>query len=160
KKKPSEPPAKPIEMPGVDVSVPKKPIRPEDLEKNPKPEVKKPKAPELPPPKDNPAEENARLLELGLETFREQEYGIAAFRFLQATEVEPTIARAHFLLAQASFALGKYKDAVKSIEAGMKRQMDWPERNFRPRIELYKGMEPEFDDHIQRLRQALDNNPE
>src|SRR5207244_11271168 len=105
-KKPVEapkPPPPPFEIPGgVDVSVPKKPVRPDDApaELKIKPELPKPPPAPLPPPKNNPVDEAARLLSLGLAAFGNQEYGLAALRFRQATDADPELARAHFLAAQ------------------------------------------------------------
>lgn len=164
--KPEPGPGKPFEMPGVDVSVPKKPVRPEDLVRPKQPEPPKPEPPKPEPPKPEPkmppkeegGDETARLVELGLRSFREQEYGLAALRFRQAASVEPVRSRAFFLLAQAQFAVGKYKEAVQSIETGMRGQPDWPKAAFRPRMELYKGDEAQFDEHLQRLKQVLDRD--
>jgi hypothetical protein len=157
--KPPAPP--PFEIPGgVDVSVPKKPVRPEDQpEIKVKPEPPKPAPPPLPPPKNNPVEEAARLVNLGLAAFANQEYGLAALRFRQATDVDPESARAHFLAAQASLALGKYKDAVNAIEQGMRRRLDWPKADFNPRKELYKGNAADFVEHLERLQQTHEKTP-
>jgi hypothetical protein len=154
-----------FQMPGVDVSVPKKPVRPEDVAppkppepKPPEPKPPEPKKAEPKPPKDLPIDEAARLVELGRRAFAEQEYGLAALRFRQAVGLEPVRGRARFLLAHAQFAMGKYREAVASIETGMKGQPDWPKAAFRPRIELYKGDEALFDDHLQRLKQVVDRD--
>jgi hypothetical protein len=163
---PSKRPAqaeKPAPLPGVDVSVPKKPVRPDDV-----PEMKKPEPPPqpeppprpLPPPKNEPADEAVRLLNLGLAAFSNQEYGLAAFRFRQATEVNAGLVQAHFLAAQAALALGKYKDAVAAIEEGMRRRPDWPKADFNPRKELYKGAEPDFVEHLERLHETHKKSPD
>jgi tetratricopeptide (TPR) repeat protein len=71
----------------------------------------------------------------------------------------PTDPLAHFLLAQARFALGKYQEAVAAIEAGMRLRSDWPLAPFHPR-ELYAANPAGFSEHLQRLAQALARYPE
>ncbi len=140
---------------------PRKPLRPENPPRAripwPDPPRQKPKAPDLPPQLD-PAGEYARLVDLGAQAFQNQEYGLAALRFRQATEVDPALARAHFLLAQANLAIGKYLEAVQAIEAGVRRNPNWPRMAFQPRADLYKGQEADFDRHVKRLHQVLDKN--
>jgi hypothetical protein len=160
---PKPPPPPPFEIPGgVDVSVPKKPVRPDDPppELKVKPEPPRPGPAPLPPPKNNPVEEAARLVNLGLAAFANQEYGIAALRFRQATDMDPELARAHFLAAQANLTLGKYKEAVSAIEQGMRRRLDWPKTDFNPRKDLYKGLEPDFVEHLERLHEAQKKSPD
>src|SRR5262249_530024 len=124
----------------------------------PQPEPQKPQP--LPPPKDNPKDEATRLLDLGLTAFSQQHYGLAAFRFRQALEANAAPVRAHFLAAQAALALGKDKDAVAAIEEGMRRRPDWPNADFNPRKELYKGAEPDFMEHLDRLHETVKKSPE
>src|SRR5262249_15269160 len=97
---------------------------------------------------------------LGLAAFTAKEYGRAAQRFRQATAVEPALPRAHFLLAQAEFALGKYRSAVNAIHAGMRLQANWPNAAFQPRRELYKGKEEASAPHLKRREDVQKNNPE
>ncbi len=118
---------------------------------------KQPPPPE-PPPQADPREENTRLVKLGLAAFSDQEYVLAAHRFRQATLVDPKSAPAYFFLAQAQFALGKYRPAVESIHAGMNLTKNWPKAPFQPRIDLYKGAEAEFDVQLKRLRDTLAKN--
>jgi tetratricopeptide (TPR) repeat protein len=114
---------------------------------------------ELPPPKAQPFEERQRLLDLGQAAFRQQNYGIAAQRFLQASETDPAAATPLFYLAQAHFALGKYQQAVDAIDQGLKRQADWPLGAFQPSIDLYKGIEDEWRQHRQTLEERVKNHP-
>jgi tetratricopeptide (TPR) repeat protein len=147
-------PSKPL--PGVDVSKSKPPVRPGD------PPVEPRRAPDLPQPPEplaDPRDESARLLELGTGAFQAGAYGLAAQRFRQATQVMPALARAHFLLAQAEFALGKYRDAVDTIHAGMKIDKQWPRTSLQPRLELYKGRDAEYGDHMKHLTDAAAANP-
>jgi hypothetical protein len=153
------------DMPGKDVSVPRKPVRPDDVQPPPppppEPEKVKPPPPKPPPPSDDPQEENARLVALGLKAFTEEEYGRAAQRFRQATRADPNAPRAYFLLAQAEFALGKYRDAVNAIEEGMRRQPNWPRvEDFHPRKDLYKGNDELFDAHLKRLQDVRAKQPD
>src|SRR5262249_40876758 len=156
-------PAVPALPPGVDVSVPKPPVRPDDVPNVKKPEPPQPEPPKpqpLPPPKDNPKDEATRLLDLGLTAFSQQHYGLAAFRFRHGIEANAALVRAHFLAAQGALALGKYKDAVAAIEEGMRRRPDWPNADFNPRKELYKGAEPDFMEHLDRLHETVKKSPE
>jgi hypothetical protein len=148
-----EPPDMEFKLPGgKDVSVPRPPVRPEDLP---------PKKVEPPPPKkDEPKDRHAQLIEMGLKAFAEQEYGLAAQRFRAASEAEPKKALGHFLLAQAQFALGKYPEAVNAIHAGMRLQKNWPKVAFRPRLDLYKGNEADFVAHLKRLEDVLGKMPD
>src|SRR5207248_11183278 len=88
-------------------------------------EVKPPEQPKEPPRPPRPQEEarpeNVRLLDLGRRAFAALEYGRAAQRFRQATQVAPAEPTAYFLLAQTLFALGKYDDAAEAVHAGMER---------------------------------------
>jgi hypothetical protein len=145
-------------LPGVDVGVERKVVRTGDAPKKPAPEGPKPK--DGPKPEPEPVDEITRLLNLGVKAFANQEYGLAALRFRQATEVDADQARGHFLLAQAHFATGRYSEAVKAIEQGMRRLAIWPVTPFRPRLELYKGIEAEFDDHVKRLQVVQEAQPE
>lgn len=147
------------DLPGVDVSVPRKPVRPG--EKPPPAPPAQPRLAPAPPdaPKDIPREEYDRLLALGLTAFRAGEYGVACRRFRQASQIEPARADAFLLAAQALLALGKYREAVGAIEAGMQRQPDWPKAPFQPRLDLYKGREEDFGQHLQWLAQTVANNP-
>jgi hypothetical protein len=149
-------------LPGVDVSVPREPVRPAPAspDKMPQPEPPPPKPAAPPPRREQPLDEAGQLVQLGQAAFARQQYGLAALRFRQASTADPVAARPHFLLAQAHFALGKYGDAVAAIHAGMRLQADWPQNPFRPRLELYQGKEADFDWHLQRLATVLSKNPE
>ncbi|MFL5242727.1 MAG: tetratricopeptide repeat protein [Gemmataceae bacterium] len=110
-------------------------------------------------PESDPKEENRRLVKIGKQTFAEQQYGRAAERFRQAVAVLPTDAADQFLLAQAYFSLGKFREAVDAIETGVRLQPDWPDSDFRPRL-LYGGNESDFTDLMQRLDEALVRLPD
>jgi tetratricopeptide (TPR) repeat protein len=113
----------------------------------------------LPRPPDQPLSEPARLLGLAKEAFAEGAYGLAERRYRQATDAAPDEALAHFLLAQAQFAQGKYQEAVASIQAGLRRQPNWPRTPFRPR-DLYGAEAPDFPEHLRRLTDALPRHPQ
>jgi tetratricopeptide (TPR) repeat protein len=168
---PVEPRGKPEEidapkpLPGVDVSKPKAPVRPGDPGQEGKPPAKdlgpRPPAdfPRPPEPLPDPSDESARLIDLGVMAFQAGEYGHAAQRFRQATEIMPALARGYFFLAQAEFALGSYRDAVDIIHAGMRIDKGWPRMPYQPRLELYKGRDANFADHLKRLTDATAANP-
>lgn len=111
-------------------------------------------------PRDVPAEEAKRLLALGERAFRNEEYGLAELRFTQAYEIDRTLARAYFLAAQADIALGKYRTAVKLLQEGLRREPNWPNRDFRPRKELYAGHDADWKDHVARLARVHKDRPE
>jgi hypothetical protein len=127
-----------------------------ELPKPPEPPAK-PEVP-APPVKPTAAEESQRLMELGTRAFREQEYGLAAMRFRQATELDRANAKAFFLLAQAYLAVGQYRDAVQAVQEGLKLDPDWPARDFRPRVELYSTAD-DWIEHRHRLDEAAKRQP-
>lgn len=163
-RKPKLPEPEKVVPPVKDKDRPKPPDpKPPEIKKVP-PKVKPPKAEppkspwDLPPPKDNPREESERLRKLGIDAFQQQFYGVAAFRFRQAIKVDPADGSPHFLLSQTEFAMGSFRDAVATIKAGMKEQPNWPAMPFQ-NLELYKGMEGDFADHLKRLEAALAGDP-
>jgi tetratricopeptide (TPR) repeat protein len=94
------------------------------------------------------------LIELGKEAFADTDYGLAAQRFRQAGVVLPTDSRAQFLLAQALFALGKYREAADAISAGLTLEPNWPALNFHP-LELYGANAVLYPDHLRRLEDVV-----
>jgi hypothetical protein len=164
--KPSPPsPAPGPELPGKDVSVPKKAIRPEDKidevkPKPPAPVFEKPaEFPKPVAPLAIPRDESNRLMELGLEEFKLKNFGQAAQHFRAATKVDPSNFLAWLLLAQADFAFARFGQSVEAIQMAMKLQKNYPNVSFRPRLSLYKGIEPEFDDQLALLAEAVKDNP-
>ena len=112
-----------------------------------------------PVPANDPDAENSRQNQLGRETFAEGEYGRAADRFEQAIRAAPQKPESHFLLGQAQFALGKFRDATVAILAGLKIRPDWPAAKFDIRA-LYGENVAEWALHLERLRAAVDRNPD
>jgi hypothetical protein len=143
-----------------------RPVRPEDRMRAqqavpPEREDKKPpkeRLPRPPEPELKPKEEAARQIALGREAFANQEYGRAAERFQEAARVFPQDPLAYFLLAQADFALGKYREATAAIHDGLRRKADWPAGDFRP-IEMYGPNVADYAEHLGQLRLALKENP-
>ena len=129
---------------------PKKPFVP--------PEDKLLPLPGPPQPEANPVAESARLVGLGKTAFAEQQYGLAAERFLQASQLKPNDALPHFLHAQALLALGKYLNAVDAINSGMGLQPDWPLKRFQP-LELYGQHVAAYPEHLRRLEDTLAKHP-
>ncbi len=136
------------------------PAEPEPMKKPalPPPDVKVPPLPLPQAPEDNPIAESARLVGVGKAAFADQQYGLAAERFLQASKLAPNDALPHFLHAQALVALGKYLDAVDAISAGLKLQPDWPSKRFQP-LELYGQHVGDYPDHLRRLEDTLAKHP-
>ena len=66
---------------------------------------------------------------------------------------------AHFLLAEALFTLGKYREAVASIEEGMRLRPDWPGERFNLR-QPYGDENPDYADHLERLEETLQRHPD
>jgi hypothetical protein len=150
-----------------------RPIRPEDraraqmpaqpAQPAPKPEEPPPAPPREPAPPapmqpdPDPKNEFNRLLILGRDSFANQEYGRAVRRFRQATEVQPAEPVGHFLLAQAEFAVGKYREAVAAIHTGLRLEPNWPAMGFRP-LDLYGANVADYPDHLKALETTLANH--
>jgi hypothetical protein len=134
---------------------PQPPAR-ERIPDRPEPPREKPKPPRPPEP---PPEDDASLMERGKKAFTAREYGLAAQHFRLAIREGPRDALPHFLLAQAQFALGKFRDAVESIHAGLDLKRDWPRAKFRVR-ELYGEHDNDFLGHVKRLEDVLDTRPD
>ncbi len=138
-----------------------RPVLPEDRARARAPaprEEPPPKLPRPPAPEADPKAENARQAKLGKQAFAKEEYARAAERFRQATAVMPQDPETHFLLAQAYFATGKYREAVAAIQEGLHWQPEWPTAKFRPR-DLYGANAAEFTDHLKALEEAAQRLP-
>jgi hypothetical protein len=122
------------------------------------PRLKMPE-PMKPRPVEDPREASARHIGIGKDAFAVGEYGRAAFRFQKATELTPDQALPHFLSAQASLALGKYRDAVSAVYAGMALDPTWPATGSRFAA-LYGQANNEFALHLQQLGAARDAHPD
>jgi tetratricopeptide (TPR) repeat protein len=94
-----------------------------------------------------------RVAEAGRRAFTDGQYGRALELFRRAAVLTPDEPSAHYLVSQAQFALGKYREAVVAIAAGMAVRPDWPQARFGSR-ELYWKKPELFDDHLAALRQA------
>ncbi len=138
----------PLDLPG-DPAGGFRPLRPEDRARaQPMPPAEG--RPPVPEP-DNPVAQ-------GRQAFANQEYGRAARLFRLAVDLDATDPMAWFLLAEAQFAVGKYREAVASIHAGLKLDRDWPRGKFRPR-ELYGANVKDYAGHRDELRDALKRQP-
>jgi tetratricopeptide (TPR) repeat protein len=71
---------------------------------------------------------------------------------------EPQATRVYFLLAQAQFALAKYDEASRSIDAGLRLQPEWPKSDFRP-ILLYGNHPNDFQEQLDHLRELANRKP-
>jgi hypothetical protein len=160
--RPQPPPEKKPEPQPEKKPEPKPKLEPEPQpEKKPEPPRRPHKPGELPGPplpEDDPRAESARLIGLGREAFAAGEYGRASQRFRQAATVVPKDPQAHFLLAQALFALGKYQAAVDAINAGMALQPNWPAFRFQP-LEMYGANVADYPAHLRRLEDTLHRFP-
>jgi Tetratricopeptide repeat len=124
-----------------------------------KPPLREPPLPTPPGPLADPKAQSARLRDLGRQAFAVREYGRAGQYFRQAAAVLPGDRTVHFLLAQARFALGKYREAVDAVRDGLKADPDWPKLRYRP-AELYGDNADDFAEHRRLLREALARYPE
>ena len=132
--KPAPRPAKPVVPPP-----PKPPARVE-VEEAPKPA--------------RPRADADRITEAGRKAFTDGQYGRALELFRRAVEITPNEPTAHYLVSQAQFALGKYREAVAAIAAGVALRADWPNARFVSR-DLYWKKPGLFDDHLKALREAV-----
>src|SRR3954468_16155134 len=71
-----------------------------------------------------------RVAEAGRKAFADGQYGRALELFRRAAEIMPNEPSNHYLIAQAEFALGKYREAGTAIATGMAVRPDWPEARF------------------------------
>ena len=133
-----------------------------DMPKPPVPEMVEPPAPgpwgipdrPVPRPPNPNAPEHERLIGLGKLAFGDREYARAEHRFQQATQLAPQDALGYFHLAQAQFAVGKYREAVASIHAGLRLKPTWPTSGFRARA-LYGRHLDAYAEHLKLLEDAV-----
>jgi Tetratricopeptide repeat len=140
-----------------------RPVQPEDRAKAQQPiqpEPAKPDPPKPPerPPQPKPEPPQPRDIVLGRQAFAAKSYGLAAQHFRRATLAAPDDALGHFLLAQALYALGKYRQAVETIHAGLRLEPNWPAAAFRP-LELYGPDVLDHAAHREDLEDALALHP-
>jgi tetratricopeptide (TPR) repeat protein len=112
-----------------------------------------------PPPAADKDEESERQIRLGRESFASGQIGRAAEQFQRAIDASPKRALPYFLLGQARFALGRYREAVVSILAGLKLEPNWPNTVFNPR-DLYEGNAADAALDLDQLHQAAERNPD
>jgi tetratricopeptide (TPR) repeat protein len=150
-----------------------RPVRPEDRARAQQPAPPAPPPAEKAPPRQPPREppvpvpapeadlraENAHQVLLGRQAVAAREYGRAELRFRDAVAALPDDPVTYFLLAQARFALGKYREAIEAIAAGLRLRPDWPAARFRP-LELYEGNVADYAEHMHRLAEALARRPD
>jgi len=129
-----------------------------EQENIPSPPTEPPPLPGPPVTAVDPRTMSSLLVDSGKAALQARQYSRAERSFRRATEALAHDAHAYFLLAQARFALGKYAEAVDAIQAGMRLQPDWPNFPFRLR-ELYGADPNDFSDHLKRLANALEKNP-
>ncbi|MBY0522592.1 MAG: hypothetical protein K2R98_04315 [Gemmataceae bacterium] len=148
-----------------------RPVRPEDRARaqqpmqpeQAQPPQQRPAAQALrplqPPAKElKPKEEVMRQIAQGRLAFAAQEYGRAGGRFQEATRALPDEPLPWFLLGQAYFAVGKYREAVVAIHEGLRRDAKWPTSDFKP-AELYGPNVGDYADHMLQIREALARHP-
>jgi Tetratricopeptide repeat len=122
------------------------------------PEVIVPDPAKVPPPPPGRVEAD-RIVESGRKAFADGQHGRALELFRRAAEIMPNEPSVHFLVSQAQFARGKYREAVAAVASGMAIRGDWSEARFAPR-DLYWKKPAVFDDHLQALRDAVAAYPD
>jgi hypothetical protein len=95
-----------------------------------------------------------RIVEAGRKAFADGQYGRALELFRKAADITPAEPSVHYLISQAYFSLGKYREAVSAIAMGMALRADWHEARFNSR-DLYWKKPELFDDHLKALRDAV-----
>ena len=100
-----------------------------------------------------------RVAEAGRKAFADGQYGRALELFQRVATITPNESSIHFLISQAQFALGKYREAVAAIGEGMALRADWSDARFVSR-DLYWRKPAVFDDHLLSLRQAVEAFPD
>jgi tetratricopeptide (TPR) repeat protein len=115
-------------------------------------------APPAPEPLKEPLPVPVDLVSRGKQAFAAQEYGRAERLFRKMAEKEPQNPLGYFLLAQAQFALAKYDEAARSIDAGLRLQPDWPNSEFRT-ILLYGNHQNDFQEQLDHLHELVDQKP-
>jgi hypothetical protein len=125
----------------------------------------KPVAPDLPrvAPKTVPVltgqAKADKIAEAGRKAFIDGQYGRALEMFRKAAEVMPNESSTQFLVSQAEFALGKYREAVAAIAAGVAIRADWPDARFNVG-DLYWKSPDLYAEHLKGLRQAVATFPD
>lgn len=133
-----------------------RPIAPKDRARAEKPAPAKPAAPRR--AEDNPVNRSAAFLAEGRAAFQERLHGRAERLFLAAATADAAEPTATFLVAQAQFALRKYREAVAAIEAGLRARPNWPNAPFRPE-ELYGANAADFKNELAHLEETLARHP-
>ena len=128
--------------------------KPADPAPAPAPKLEMPKAAD----KLAGAELARKAVESGRTAFASGEFGRALELFRKAVTQNPDDANNYYLLSQAQFAVGKYREAVASISAGMTLKADWSNAKFEPR-KLYGKQEQVFDEHLTQLRTTMIDHP-
>ncbi|MSR52065.1 MAG: hypothetical protein EXS09_02100 [Gemmataceae bacterium] len=100
-----------------------------------------------------------RVAEAGRKAFADGQYGRALELFQRVATITPNEPSVHFLISQAQFALGKYREAVSSIADGIALRVDWSDARFVAR-DLYWKKPAIFDDHLRPLIQAVEAFPD
>ena len=99
-----------------------------------------------------------RVAEAGRKAFAAGQYGRALELFQRAAAITPNEPSVVFLISQAQFALGKYREAVTAIAEGIALRVDWSDARFVSR-DLYWKKPAIFDDHLLALRAAVEAFP-
>ena len=138
------------------VKAPAKAVRLGPAPKPPEAVIPDPPRPPVPPAGRAEAD---LIADNGTKAFADGQYGRALELFRKAAEITPNEPSAHYRVAQAQFARGKYREAVAAIAAGMALRADWSEARFTHRS-MYWKKPAVFDDHLNALRQAATAFPD
>ncbi len=111
------------------------------------------------PPSDSKARVKAwKSIDAGDADFILKRFQQALSHYRQAATAARDLAAAQFRQAFALLAMGKYSDAVKSIERGLQLDPDWPDSDFRL-DEIYGDNKPLKQLHLDALKNAVAAQP-
>ncbi len=111
------------------------------------------------PPSDARAQLKAwRLIDQGDVEFVARRFAQALSRYRDAATAARDLAEAQFRQGFALIAMGRYADAVKAFEHGLKFDPDWSDSGFRL-DDLYGVNKPAKLEHLDALRKAVAAHP-
>lgn len=111
------------------------------------------------PPSDARARLKAwRLIDQGDVEFVARRFAQALSRYREAATAARDLGEAQFRQGFALIAVGRYADAVKAFQRGLRLDPDWPESEFRL-DDLYGVNKPAKLEHLDALRKAVAAHP-
>jgi len=99
-----------------------------------------------------------RYVSYGDKLFAQQKYLAALGRYKSATEAASDMAEAHLRQGFAYVAMGQFENAAKALRRGLALRSNWQGTALRLST-LYDGAEAAKTQHIEKLAQAVEENP-